>query len=98
MLLRQMSKRVLLIFYSRNVMVSGFTLKSLICFVFIFVYAVRKQPVSFFAWSGPVSPMPIIEETVFSALYIGSFLSIVYISVGLLYFLSSVPLFFVSVF
>lgn len=76
-------------------MVSGLTFKSLIYFVFIFVYAVRKQP-GFILLPAVVqfSQCQLLKKLSFSHSILAPF----YISVGLLYFLSSVPLFFVSVF
>ena len=47
-LLRSMSKSILLMFPSKGVVVSGLTFRSLIHFEFIFVYGVRQCSSSFF--------------------------------------------------
>ena len=54
-------------FSSKSFIVSGLTFRSLIHFEFIFVYGVRDHS---FTWSCPVLPAPLIEESVFSPLYI----------------------------
>ena len=66
-----MSLSVLLIFSSKNFIVSGLTCRSLIHFEFIFVYGVRKcSNFILFTCSCPVFPAPFIEEAVFAPLYI----------------------------
>ena len=71
MLLRFMSKCVLPMFSSKSFIVSSFKFKSLIYFEFIFVYGVREYS-NFIVLHVPVwfFPEPLIEETVFSPLYI----------------------------
>ena len=49
-------------------MISGLTFGSLSHFGFIFTYSVRK--LSNFIHSHPIFPAPLMEETVFSPLYI----------------------------
>ena len=55
-------------FSSKSLIVSGLTFRSLIHFEFIFVYGVREF--HSFTCSCPVFPAPLIEEAVFSPLYI----------------------------
>ena len=60
-------------FSSRNFIVSGLAFRSLIHFGFVslfFVYDVRECSNFIFYCNSPVSPAPLIEETVFSPLYI----------------------------
>ena len=69
-LLQFMSKSVLPMFSSESFIVSGITFRSLIHFEFIFVYDVRECPNIILLNCYPVFPAPLIEETVFSPLYI----------------------------
>ena len=58
---------------SKSFIVSGLTFKSLTHLEFVFVYGVRKcSNFIFFTHSCPVLPASIIEEAVFSPLYIFS--------------------------
>ena len=57
-------------FPSKSFIVSGLTFRSLIHFEFIFVYGVRECSIHSFSCSCPVFPAPLIEEEVFSPLYI----------------------------
>ena len=62
---------VLPVFSSTSFIVSSLTFRCLIHFEFIFVYGVRKcSSFSSFTDSWPVSPEPLVEETVFSPLCI----------------------------
>ena len=61
---------VLPVFSSKSFMVSGLTFKFLIHFEFIFVYCVRKCLIHSFICHRPVVLTPLIEEAVFSPLYI----------------------------
>ena len=72
-LLQFISKSVLPMFSSRSFMVSSLTFKSLIHFVFIFIYSfmiLENVLMSLFPCSCPVFPAPLVEEAVFSPLYI----------------------------
>ena len=72
-------------FSYRSYMISGFTCRSLIHFVFIFVYAVRKWPSSVLSHVKlPSFPTPFIEEIVLLSLYILGSWSVDRITVGLL--------------
>ena len=70
-LLRLISNTLLPTFSSRSFMVSELTFKSLTYFYFIFVYGIREES-SFivFACICPVFPIPLVEETVVSPVYI----------------------------
>ena len=58
-------------FSSKSFIVSGLTFRSLIHFEFIFVYDVREcSNFILLHVAGPVFPAPLIEEAVFSPLYI----------------------------
>ena len=66
-----MSESVLPMFSSRGFIVSGLMFRSLIHFGFIFVCGVRKYFKSHsFTCSHPIFPASLIEEIVFSPLYI----------------------------
>ena len=65
-----MGKSVLPLFSSNSFIVSDLTCRSLIHFEFIFVYGVRVFYFHSFTCSCPVFPVPLIEETAFSPLYI----------------------------
>ena len=55
------------VFFSRRVMVSDLTFKSLMYFELIFVYAVKIEvQFHYFPCSCPVFPAPFIEETILS--------------------------------
>ena len=73
-LLRFISKSVLPMFSSKRVVVSGLIFRPLILCEFIFVCGVRPCSNFTFICSCPVFPASLIEETVFSALNILSFL------------------------
>ena len=60
---------VLPMFSSKSFIVSGLTFRPLIHFEFIFVYSVRECSY-FILFHVAVFPAPVIEETVFSPLYI----------------------------
>ena len=64
-----MSKGVLPMFFSKSFIVSGLTFRSLIHFDFVFVYNVREWSDHSFTCNCPVFLAPLIEETIFSALY-----------------------------
>ena len=72
---------VLPMFSSMSFMVSGLTVKSLIHSELIFVYGVRKWPNSFTCICS-VFPVPLIEETVFSPLYIIFFYLFIFVCIG----------------
>ena len=58
-------------FSSKSFVVSGLTFRSLVHFEFIFLYGVREySKFDSFKCIYPVFPLPLIEETVFSLLYI----------------------------
>ena len=57
-------------FSSKSFIVSGLTFRSLIHFEFIFTYGVREYSNFILLYDCPVFPAPLIEETVFSPLYI----------------------------
>ena len=58
-------------FSSRSFTVSGLTFRSLIHFEFIFLYGVKKHSnLIVLHASCPVFPAPLVEETVFSPLYV----------------------------
>ena len=99
----RLSESVLPMFSSRSFTVSGFTFRSLIHFEFIFVYGVRKC--SNFILLHVVDqfsqPIPLVEETVFSPLYIFVFFVKDKVSIVAWIFLWAfclVPLVYISVF
>ena len=57
-------------FSSKSLLVSGLAFRSLIHFEFIFVYGVRECSIFILSCSCPVFPAPLIEEAVFSPLYL----------------------------
>ena len=65
MLLWFMSKSVLPMFSSRNFLVSGLTLRSLIHFVFIFYMVWGNILISFFTFSCAVFPVPLLRRMPF---------------------------------
>ena len=96
-----MLERVLPIFSFRSFIVSGLTFKSLIHFVFIFVYGVRKCSIHSFTGGWPVFPVPLVKEIVFSPLYILSSFFKDKMSIGVWIYLWAfyfVPLIYISVF
>ena len=68
-----MSESVLPMFSSKNFIVSGLTFRSLIHFDFVFVYNVREWSDHSFTCNCPVFLAPLIEETIFSPLYVLAF-------------------------
>ena len=68
-----LSKSVLPVFSSRSFMVPHLTLRSLIHFEFIFVYDEKMFKFHFLTCCCPIFPSLLIEETVFSPLYILAF-------------------------
>ena len=92
-LLRFMSKSVLPTFSSKNFIVSGITFRSLTHFEFISVYIVSCRCLVF--------PAPLIEEPVFSPLYILTSFVVDYLTTGAWVYLWAfcpVPLVCISVF
>ena len=89
-------------FSSKSFIVSGLTFRSLIHFEFIFVYGVREcSKFHSFTCSCPVFPAPLIEEAVFSPLYIlVSFVKekVTICAWAYLWAFYSVPLIYMSVF
>ena len=61
-----MSESDLPVFSSRSIIVSGLTFRSLIHFVFIFVYGVRKCSLHSFTNGWPVFPAPLVKDVVLS--------------------------------
>ena len=98
-----MSSSVLPIFSSKSCIVSGLTLRSLIHSEFLFVYGVRKcsNLIFFFTCSYLVFPSPLIEETIFTPLYILAFFVKGKVLIGEwvnLWAFELVPLVYISVF
>ena len=96
-----MSKSILSVFFSRSFIIWGLTFKSLIHFKFIFMYGVRKCSNYSFTSKHPVFLAQLIEEIVFSPLYILDPFLIDYLTRGVLcsfWALYSVPLTYMSVF
>ena len=86
-------------FSSKSLIVSGLTFRSLIHFEFIFVYGVREF--HSFTCSCPVFPAPLIEEAVFSSVYmLASFIKdkVTVCAWVYLWAFYPVPLIYISVF
>ena len=99
-----MSQSVLPMFSSKSLIVSGLIFRSLIHFEFIFVYGVKECSnfiLSYWTCSCPVFPAPLIEEAVFSPLYIlASFIKdkVTLCAWVYLWAFYTVPLIYISVF
>ena len=95
-----MSKSVLPMFSSKSFILSGLRFRSLIHFEFIFVYGVSVL-ISFFYMQLSSFPAPLIEQAVFSPLYIlASFIKDKVTTCEWVYLWAfyAVPLIFISVF
>ena len=96
-----MSKSILPMFSCRSFMVSSFTFRSLINFEFIFTYGIRKYYKLILSCSCSAFPPLLIEEPVFSPLYILAFFVTDQLTLSAwVYFWAvySVPFIYVSVF
>ena len=95
-----MLESILPMFSSKSFIVSNLTFRSLIYLEIIFVYGVRKCS-NFILLNCPVFPASLIEETIFSPLYILAFFIKNKLPIGVWVYLWAfylVPLFYISVF